>query len=173
MSTEPKVPAAVVYLERPDGRVLALTRGQDFADWHFPGGKWEEIDGFLPWPPAGVSLAETLPEPNLRRTAWREIAEETGIRLDAASGLRPLVSYTTRSGRPVVAFVATPPAWCPTDFPRYPAGQPAWVPPAMLILPWSSFGPECRHVLEAVAHERQRGAPSAFPAHERVEGGGT
>lgn len=164
MSPEPKVPAAVVYLERPDGRVLALTRGQDFADWHLPGGKWEPADnGPLP----------RIDGPNLRRTAWREIAEETGIRLDADSGLRPLVSYTTRSGRPVVAFVATPPAWCPQDFPRYPAGQPAWVPPGMLILPWSSFGPECRHVLEAVAHERQRGAPSVFPAHERAEGGGT
>ena len=136
-----KAPAAVVYLEREDGRILALTRGTDFADWHLPGGKWEPSDG------------ESDGGPNLRRTAWREVSEETGIHLDVER-MRPLVSYTARSGRSIVAFVASPPTWCPQNFPRYPAGQPAWVPPAMLTLPWSSLGLEFRSVLDAVNRDR-------------------
>lgn len=150
---EPKVPAAVVYLERPDGRVLALTRGTDYADWHLPGGKWEPGDGEAGNVLDGGAIATG---PNLRRTAWREVSEETGIRLDADAGLRPLVSYRTRSGRPVLAFVAVPPVWCPEHFPRYPAGQPAWVPPGMLTLPWATFAHECALVLRAVADDRAR-----------------
>jgi 8-oxo-dGTP pyrophosphatase MutT (NUDIX family) len=140
----------VVYLERADGRVLALTRGGDFSDWHMPGGKWEQQDGEVDGGALGYA-------PNLRRTAWREICEETGVRLDAG-GLRPLISYTTRSGRLVVAFWGTPPAWCPDRFPSYPAGQPAWVPPGMLTLPWSSFGPEAARLLAAV-EQAKRGGP--------------
>ena len=132
-----KVPAAVVYLERSDGRVLALTRGDDFSDWHLPGGKWETGDGM------------TITGPVLRATAVREVREETGVVL-AVPSLQHLVEYTTRSGRHVQAYRAPCPAWCPTTFPRNPAGQPAWVPPGMLTLPWSSFGPECQHVLDAI-----------------------
>lgn len=161
-----KPPAAVVYLEREDGRVLALTRGNDFADWHLPGGKWEPGDG-----EAGNVMPDGSLQtgPNLRATAWREVSEETGIRLDRAADLRAITSYTTRSGRPVLLFVATPPAWLPSHFPRYPAGQPAWVPPQMLVVPWASFAFEAAHVLRAVALDRRRGKPSIFPAQAAAE----
>lgn len=154
MTPEPKAPAAVVYLERPDGRVLALTRGLDFGDWHLPGGKWEPLDNF----------GAPSPSPaDLRATACREMIEETGVHLEPAS-LHAVTDYTTRSGRPVRLFVAEPPAWCPEHFPRYPAGQPAWVPPQILTLAWASFAFEAAHVLRAVAAYRRRGESSIFPA---------
>ena len=150
---EPKVPAAVVYLERPDGRVLALTRGNDYADWHLPGGKWEPGDGEAGNVLDGGAIATG---PNLRRTAWREVSEETGIRLDADAGLRPLVSYRTRSGRPVRVFVAEGCTWLPPRFGLYPAGQPAWVPPSMLTLPTCELADEAEIILRAVADDRAR-----------------
>ncbi len=163
MADLPKVPAAVVYLERSDGRVLALTRGTDFSDWHMPGGKWEG-------PCDGGTLTAQGFRHDLAATAIREVSEETGVRLEPAS-LRGILSYTTRSGRPVVLFVAVPPAWVPQHFPRYPAGQPAWVPAFMLTLPSASFGPEAALVLRAVAEDRRRSRPSPFPAQAAAERG--
>jgi 8-oxo-dGTP pyrophosphatase MutT (NUDIX family) len=133
--TDPKQPAAVVWIERPDGRVLALTRGPDFADWHLPGGKWETQDGTGPHA--------------LHLAAVRELWEETGIRLGSAA-LHPVHDYVTRSGRPVRLFVADPPTWCPQHFPPGPAGQPAWVPRGMLTMPSCSFDHEARIVMAAV-----------------------
>jgi 8-oxo-dGTP pyrophosphatase MutT (NUDIX family) len=156
-----KVPAAVVYLERPDGRVLALTRGQDFADWHLPGGKWEPRDG---------GQIATVAEPpkaihDLQATAIRETQEETGVWL-ACANLRPLHDYVTRSGRPVRLFVVDGCTWWPERFGAYPAGQPAWVPPHMLTMPWCSFAHEARIVLDAVVRDRE--ARQAYAAEDWV-----
>ena len=134
---EPKTPAAVVWMQRPDGRVLALTRGDDFADWHLPGGKAE--DGETPV-----------------QAAARELHEETGLDVDHRS-LVEIARYETRSGRLVVAFEAPLPPWLPMNFGRYPAGQPAWVPAQMLLMPSCSFAVEVRHVFEAVGIEVQHG----------------
>lgn len=131
-TTTGKVTAAVVWMQREDGRILALTRGGDFADWHLPGGKWEPTD------------------PGLESTAVRELAEETGVHIDRGA-LVFVGDYVTRSGRPVQLFRATAPAWCPETFPSYPAGQPAWVPPAMLTMPSCSFAYEAARVIDYIA----------------------
>ena len=149
---EPKVPAAVVYLERPDGRVLALTRGNDYADWHLPGGKWEPRDGTT-YKAAPVSAFV----PNLVNAAIREVQEETGLWL-ACANLRAIHSYTTTynprrpgsGGRPVMIFVAEGYTWWPENFSRYKAGQPAWMPPSFLTLPTCSLADEGEIILKAV-----------------------
>lgn len=147
--SDPKVPAAVVYLERPDGRVLALTRGQDFGDWHLPGGKWEPLDGVL------VPDGDPQTLANLAATAIREVWEETGLRLHR-DHLRQVATYTTRSGRPVTLFLAGHPPWAPERFGVNAQGdQPAWVPPPILTLAWASFAYEAGLALAAVARDRQ------------------
>lgn len=122
MNETTKGPAAVVIVRRGDGRVLALTRGDDFADWHLPGGK--------------VELGESPPQ-----AAARELLEETGLVVDPAD-LQKVTHYMSRSGRPVRLYLAPSLPWVPDTFPRYPAGQPAWVPPALLLTPWCSFNEE-------------------------------
>jgi 8-oxo-dGTP pyrophosphatase MutT (NUDIX family) len=144
-----KGPSAVVLLTRGD-RVLGLTRGPlSWHDWHLPGGKWEPIDGWTRWgdlTPSG--LVEEQGEPDLRETAIRELREETRVALGLLQ-ISPLVAYVTRSGRPVQAFRGEAPDWLPEHLGPTAAGQPAWVPPGMLTMPWCSFGPECRIVLAA------------------------
>lgn len=160
MSTEPKVPAAVVYLERADGRVLALTRGDDYADWHLPGGKWEPRDGHVVKDPDDHQRA-----PNLVTTAIREVQEETGLWL-ACADLRPIHQYVTTAnprrpgsgGRPVTVFLVEGCTWTPESFARYPAGQPAWVPPELLTVTWASFAHEAGIALAAARH-RASAAP--------------
>ena len=148
---EPKVPAAVVYLERPDGRVLALTRGLDFADWHLPGGKSEPRDHR----PGSIFY--------YAYTAIRVVQEETGLLLTPASPRPPHPYPTTPNprrpgsgGRAVTVFVAEGCTWWPDDFHRYPAGQPAWMPPSFLTLPTCSLGPDAAIILRAVADDRAR-----------------
>ncbi len=144
-----KGPSAVVLLTRGD-RVLGLTRGPTaWHDWHLPGGKWEPIDGWDRWgeqQPSGLIREHS--EPDLRETAIRELREETRVALGLLQ-LQPLVAYVTRSGRPVQAFRGEAPDWLPEHLGPTAAGQPAWVPPGMLLQPWCSFGPECRIVLAA------------------------
>ena len=146
-----KGPSAVVLLTRGD-RVLGLTRGpQAWHDWHLPGGKWEPIDGWERWTDGSRDDAGGLVvsrDPDLRETAIRELREETRIPLGLLD-IASLVTYTTRSGRPVHAFWGEAPDWLPEHMGPTAAGQPAWVPPGMLLQPWCSFGPECRIVLAA------------------------
>jgi 8-oxo-dGTP pyrophosphatase MutT (NUDIX family) len=170
--SDPKVPAAVVYLERPDGRVLALTRGQDFADWHLPGGKWEPTDGAVTTDTSAPSVANIILY-NLVTTAIREVQEETGLWL-ACANLRAIHTYTTThnperpgsGGRPVVVFLAEDCTWWPENFNRYPAGQPAWVPPAMLLAPSCLLRAEAAIAMEAVVRDRQ--ARRGFVAEDLV-----
>lgn len=124
-----KGPAAVVIVSRDDGRVLALTRGGDFADWHLPGGKVEP----------GEAPVEA---------AARELMEETGVVVDPKE-LRYVTSYTSRSGRPVKLYEAPTQGRVPERFPPYPAGQPAWVPAGLLVTRWCSFGEEAARALAA------------------------
>jgi 8-oxo-dGTP pyrophosphatase MutT (NUDIX family) len=178
-----KVPAAVVYLERPDGRVLALTREQDYADWHYIGGKWEPKDGFRTsggmrckgWRDGsdrcvldvghdGLCEFDALPpHHNLTRTIIRETQEESGLLLTAAN-LLAIHQYTTThnperpgsGGRPVTVFLAQGCTWYPEHFARYKAGQPAWVPREMLTMPSSKLRHEAQVVLDAVVMHRHQ-----------------
>ena len=163
---EPKVPAAVVYLERPDGRVLALTRQPkgappDFANWQAAGGKWEPCDGGLHH--VGEPAVWRAGGHDLVATAIREVQEETGLWLGRAN-LRPIHDYVTTynprrpgsGGRPVRVFVAEGCTWLPPRFALYPAGQPAWVPPSMLTLPTCELADEAEIILRAVADDRAR-----------------
>jgi 8-oxo-dGTP pyrophosphatase MutT (NUDIX family) len=140
-----KGPSAVVLVCRGP-MVLALTRGLDWHDWHLPGGKWEPVDGEAGNVNDDGSLAMGA---NLRRTAVRELQEETGLTIEPV-GLLPLTGFVSRSGRPVFAYEASfHEAALPDRFAATEAGQPAWVPPAMVLQPWCSFSDECRRVFDA------------------------
>ena len=87
--------------------------------------------------------------PNLRRTAARELFEETGITVKPVDLLR-LTGFVSRSGRPMLAYEAPiDQGALPAELHASAAGQPAWVPPGMVLQPWCSFVDECRLVLEA------------------------
>ncbi|MGL5909536.1 MAG: NUDIX hydrolase [Phycicoccus sp.] len=172
---EPKPPAAVVYLEREDGRVLTVPRkdeqgGPDYADRHLMGGKWEPKDGWLRWgehQPSGLVVERS--EPDLVATAIRETLEETGLELKRRH-LRAIHDYVTSSGRPVRVFVAEGVLWLPPYFPAYPTGVPAWVPVAMLTLPWCRLATEAAIVLRAVAADRRQRAASARDQRASIGG---
>src|SRR5690606_18218215 len=104
--TSTKVPAAVVWLGRPNGRVLALTVGSDFSDWRLPGGDWKDSDG-----PRSDGTHD------LTSTAMREVMEKTGVYLERYQ-MRRLRIFTNRSSRTVCLFVVDPvPGWIPERFP--------------------------------------------------------
>lgn len=139
-------PDAAVVIVRRGPLVLALTRKQivgpdavlgALTDLHLPGGKVE---------PA-VDIDEHGDVCHARAGA-REVAEETGLRLDHRE-LRHVVDYVTRSGRPVSAFVVDSPPHAPEHFGVVDGHAVGWVEPGALVSSRSSFGPECRIALTA------------------------
>lgn len=100
--------AAVVVLQRRDGKVLGVTRGRDLDDINPPGGLRDHRD-------------QTPLD-----TARRELYEETGLRLREAV---PLASWSN-NGRYVIAFKGL--AWTGT-LRASKEGVPAWVHPKKLI----------------------------------------
>ena len=106
--------AAVIVLQRPDGRVLGVTRGEDLDDINFPGGNRIARDR---------SPADT---------ARRELREETGLVVRA---LNPLATWNSE-GKKVTAFKGL--TWSGQLRPG-PEGQPAWVWPEALQRPSSRF----------------------------------
>ncbi|WP_310462705.1 dihydroneopterin triphosphate diphosphatase [Sphaerotilus sp.] len=66
-SPPPKIPESVlVVIHTPDLQVLLIERADQ-------PGYWQSVTG-----------SKDLPEESLRETAWREVAEETGIRVGTA-----------------------------------------------------------------------------------------
>jgi 8-oxo-dGTP pyrophosphatase MutT (NUDIX family) len=82
---DPHPRAALVVLQHDDGRVLAISRGDDVWDWGFPGGTAD---------PQDITIADT---------AFRELLEETGV---VASELA-LLHREHADGHVVTTFVAT------------------------------------------------------------------
>lgn len=126
--SEEKGPAAVVLLRRSDGMVLGITRGDCPWSWHLPGGKKEP----------GESIAQT---------ARRELLEETGVNIRTGA-LVTLCEFTSSTGRPVHAFQCERNG-LPERFDPTAAGQPAWVPPSLLVAECMPFAAECRRILTA------------------------
>jgi 8-oxo-dGTP pyrophosphatase MutT (NUDIX family) len=79
--------AALVVIERADGKVLAVSRKEDRTDFGLPGGKLEPCE---------------LPE----EAAARELWEETGVRVDPMALRRVFVGRARTPGRIAVAFMA-------------------------------------------------------------------
>jgi 8-oxo-dGTP pyrophosphatase MutT (NUDIX family) len=100
--------AAVVLLQRRDGKVLGVTRGHDLNDINPPGGYRE------PWDQSPLD------------TARRELYEETGIRLHEAVG----IASWFKDGRYVIAFKGI--NWSGALRPSK-EGVPAWVRPNKLF----------------------------------------
>lgn len=100
--------AAVVVLQRRDGKVLGVTRGRNLEDINPPGGNRE---------PQDQSPLDT---------ARRELYEETGIRLHEAVG----IASWFKDGRYVIAFKGI--RWSGELRPSR-EGVPAWVHPKKLM----------------------------------------
>ena len=109
--------AAVIIAHR--GEVLAISKGTDLAHWELPGGRLEPGESF-------------------EQAAARELAEETGVRLDWQT-LRPVMRGPTRSGGEHMIFLASQ-VWLPPVLESVPfEGYVAWKAPAELL------GPRCTH----------------------------
>jgi 8-oxo-dGTP pyrophosphatase MutT (NUDIX family) len=106
--------AAVVVLQRRDGKVLGVTRGRDVKDINPPGGGRE---------PQDLTPLDT---------AKRELFEETGIRLHEAVG----IASWLKDGKYVIAFKGL--AWSGTLRPSK-EGVPAWVRPSRLFQDTCSY----------------------------------
>lgn len=120
--------SALVLLVHPDGRVLAISRGDDVWDWGLPGGR-----------------AEAHLDCTIADTAFRELEEETGVVAGELSFLHRSASDT----HSVTTFVAE-------DIDEWPAilrsepfeGYVAWVEPEVLVAPTSQYRAHARVVLE-------------------------
>lgn len=144
--SDDKVPAAVVLVLRNDGMVLGITRGDSPWAWHLPGGKKE--------------LGETIV-----RTAARELDEETWVRVQEPE-LVPLCEFTSTSGRHVHAFKCEP-SGLPERFDATLAGQPAWVPPSLLVAECMPFREECRRILTAAGVLENRSVANDVAFYKR------
>jgi 8-oxo-dGTP pyrophosphatase MutT (NUDIX family) len=106
--------AAVVVLQKSDGRVLGVTRGDDLDDMNLPGGN--------------RSARDRSPTD----TARRELLEETGLLVRT---LQPLASWTLE-GKRVAAFKGL--TWS-GRLRSSPEGHPFWVQPEELRSSGSRF----------------------------------
>lgn len=106
--------AAVAVAQRPDGRVLGLTRGSNLTNINFPGGMRERYDS------------------SPGSTVRREFKEETGLTIKK---MRPLGMF--KHGRKSV-HVFQVLEW---DGELKPSseGRPVWVLPSRLVSPASTF----------------------------------
>jgi 8-oxo-dGTP pyrophosphatase MutT (NUDIX family) len=122
---EPAAPreAATVVLLRPDRTVFLIRRSRGMAFggmWAFPGGAWEPGDGSGP----ALDIA--------RRTAIREVYEETGVQL-IASELTPWHRWLTpefeRRRYDTWFFLAAMPEGQTAAMPEFEADQVRWLTP--------------------------------------------
>jgi 8-oxo-dGTP pyrophosphatase MutT (NUDIX family) len=108
--------ATVIVLQKPDGRVLGVTRGDDLDDLNLPGGN------------------RKLQDRSPAETAQRELREETGLQVKT---LRPLAVWTCE-GRKILAFQGL--SWSGKLRPSF-EGHPFWVQPEEL----EGIGSRFRH----------------------------
>jgi ADP-ribose pyrophosphatase YjhB (NUDIX family) len=118
--------AVAVVLYR--GRILAVTRKNLPGDWALPGGKRN-------------------PTESLRRCAWRELEEETGIVAHEES-MTPVFNGWDSHGNEVTAFLAG--SWAGIARSREEGVEVAWLEPALLLDPSYTFHEFNREVLDAV-----------------------
>jgi 8-oxo-dGTP pyrophosphatase MutT (NUDIX family) len=120
--------AALVLVVDPDGRVLAISRGDDVWDWGLPGGNSEaDLD---------CTIADT---------AFRELEEETGVVAGELSFLYRAPSYTCC----VTTFVAEIIDEWPEILRSEPfEGYVGWVEPEVLVARTSRYRNHARMVLE-------------------------
>lgn len=120
--------AALVMLVHPDGRVLAISRGDDVWDWGLPGGN-----------------AESHLDCTIADTAFRELEEETGV----VAGELSLLYRATSGTRCVTTFVADIVDEWPAILRSEPfEGYVAWVDPDVLVAPTSRYRNHARMALE-------------------------
>lgn len=120
--------AALVLLSNPEGRVLAISRGDDVWDWGFPGG-----------------TAEPGIDQGIADTAFRELQEETGV---VAAELRVLVREQCGTHF-VTIFEAREIAVWPKVLRSDPfEGYVAWVKPQTLVAPTCRYRNQARKVLK-------------------------
>ena len=116
-------------IRRPDGRILAISRGKDTRDWGLPGGSRAKRD------------------PDLATTAIRELAEETGIRLEHV--IPVFEGESPAGGTRVVTFAPVGVTFWPDRLKSKPfEGYVGWVPPELLVSPEASHAAYAARMLE-------------------------
>lgn len=120
--------AALVLLIDPDGRVLAISRGDDVWDWGFPGG-----------------TAENHLDCTIADTAFRELEEETGV----VAGELSLLHRAPSGTHCVTTFVAEVVDEWPAVLRSEPfEGYVAWVKPDVLVATTCRYRKHARVILE-------------------------
>jgi len=108
--------ASVCLLTRHDGKVLAISRGEDLSNLGLPGGK--------------VEVGESR-----KHAALRELEEETGFKARMSDAT--LLFEGGNHGVHVTAFRIS--KWSGDLIERHREGTPMWVDPAELLSPKCSY----------------------------------
>jgi 8-oxo-dGTP pyrophosphatase MutT (NUDIX family) len=117
--------AFVAVVDR--GRILAITRGTDMANWNLPGGTLDPGESF-------------------EQAAVREVIEETGVDLSHAS-LLPMLSRNRSTGH-VMIFAAAGPVWVPPVLRSEPfEGYVSWLPISGVLAPGCQYRDDAALVL--------------------------
>jgi 8-oxo-dGTP pyrophosphatase MutT (NUDIX family) len=112
--------AALSLVSRPDGRLLAISRGRDTSNWGLPGGS--------------VEHGETL-----EMAARRELLEETGVRAER-SAVAECVYHARSKTSHTFVFTYFGQLWLPDQLYSDPfEGFVSWLEPRELLSPGCEF----------------------------------